>query len=119
MNSIFFSLMRRTELKNQVTINTQKQLTAAICLKFEQLIRCSKVTVFFIDDKQNVRSREIGSSDLIRQAAYKFQCQLSEVNLLTQYRCMGSNDYLQWIESVWGSRINDAFCKRMRSSTSA
>ena len=68
----------------------------------EQLIRCAKVTVFFIDDKQNVRSREIGSSDLIKQAADKFQCQLSEVTLLTQYRCMGSNDYLQWIESVLG-----------------
>ena len=68
----------------------------------EQLIRCAKVAVFFIDDKQNVRSREIGSSDLIRQAGEKFQCKVSEVTLLTQYRCMGSNDYLRWIESVLG-----------------
>ena len=34
----------------------------------EQLIRCAKTCVFFIDDKQNVRSQEIGHSGLIRQA---------------------------------------------------
>jgi DUF2075 family protein len=68
----------------------------------EQLIRCAKTAVFFIDDRQNVRSQEIGNSDLIRKHAAKFKCDLSEVTLLTQYRCMGSNDYLLWIESVLG-----------------
>ena len=68
----------------------------------EQLIRCSKTSVFFIDDKQNVRSLEIGNSNLIRESATKYDCNISEVELLTQYRCMGSNDYLLWLESVLG-----------------
>lgn len=68
----------------------------------EQLIRCAKTAVFFIDDKQNVRSREIGSSELIRKAARKYECSVSEVTLTTQFRCMGSNDYLLWVESVLG-----------------
>jgi uncharacterized protein len=68
----------------------------------EQLIRCSKVTVFFIDDKQNVRSQEIGHSDMIRSAASNLFTVLREVTLKTQYRCMGSNDYLLWLESVLG-----------------
>lgn len=68
----------------------------------EQLIRCAKTVVFFIDDRQNVRSSEVGSSELIRAAARKLDAVIREVTLETQYRCMGSNDYLLWIESVLG-----------------
>jgi len=68
----------------------------------EQLIRCAKTSVFFIDDRQNVRSQEIGHSDLIREHVAKYNCDLAEVTLLTQYRCMGSNDYLLWLESALG-----------------
>ncbi len=28
--------------------------------QMEQLVRCAKTTVFFIDDRQNVRSSEVG-----------------------------------------------------------
>jgi uncharacterized protein len=68
----------------------------------EQLIRCARTAVFFIDDKQNVRSQEIGSSELIRRAARGRGCEISEVTLQHQFRCMGSNDYLLWLESVLG-----------------
>lgn len=68
----------------------------------EQLIRCTKTSVFFIDDKQNVRSLEIGNSQLIRDAAKKYNRNLHEITLETQFRCMGSNNYLEWIESVLG-----------------
>ena len=70
--------------------------------QIDQLIRCSKVSVFFIDDRQNVRSQEIGHSDMIRQAARKFNRNLYDVTLNNQFRCMGSNDYLLWLESVLG-----------------
>jgi hypothetical protein len=63
---------------------------------------CSKVAVFFIDDRQNVRSREIGHSDMIRDAAKRHNRNVYEVALQTQFRCMGSNDYLLWLESVLG-----------------
>ncbi|MBK7626691.1 MAG: DUF2075 domain-containing protein [Bacteroidales bacterium] len=70
--------------------------------QMEQLVRCSKTTVFFIDDRQNVRSSEVGSSALIKEAALKYGAGIHEVTLETQYRCMGSNDYLLWLESVLG-----------------
>jgi len=60
----------------------------------DQLIRSAKTSVFFIDDKQNVRSSEIGTSGLIRSSATSQGCTLREVTLETQYRCMDSNDYL-------------------------
>lgn len=68
----------------------------------DQLVRCAKTAVFFIDDKQNVRSQEIGNSLTIKTAAKKYGCTVSEVTLQAQYRCMGSNDYLLWLESVLG-----------------
>jgi len=70
--------------------------------QMDQLVRCAKTTVFFIDDRQNVRSSEVGSSQLVRDAALKFGAGVHEATLETQYRCMGSNDYLLWIESVLG-----------------
>lgn len=70
--------------------------------QIEQLIRSSKISVFFIDDKQNVRSQEIGNSELIRQTAKDMGCNIEEVILYSQYRCMGSNDYLLWLESTLG-----------------
>lgn len=78
----------------------------------EQLVRCSKTTVFFIDDRQNVRSSEVGSTALIKEAALKYGAGIHEVTLETQYRCMGSNDYLLWLESVLGySEENRVFRK--------
>ncbi|MBJ6146292.1 DUF2075 domain-containing protein [Hymenobacter sp. BT559] len=68
----------------------------------DQLIRCAKTTVFFIDDRQSVRSQEVGSSALIREAASRAGCEIEEVTLHTQYRCMGSNNYLHWLEFVLG-----------------
>jgi uncharacterized protein len=68
----------------------------------DQLIRCARTTVFFIDDKQRVRHQEIGNSVFIKNAVSKFKASIEEVELLSQFRCMGSNNYLEWIESVLG-----------------
>src|SRR5947208_8506653 len=68
----------------------------------DQLVRCARTAVFFIDDRQTVRSQEIGSSELIRRSAREHDCEISEVTLLHQFRCMGSNDYMLWLESVLG-----------------
>ncbi|MRG45525.1 DUF2075 domain-containing protein [Chitinophaga sp. SYP-B3965] len=70
--------------------------------QIDQLVRCAKTAVFFIDDRQNVRSQEIGHSELIREAARKYNCTISEITLETQFRCMGSNDYILWLEAALG-----------------
>ncbi len=68
----------------------------------DQIIRSAKTSVFFIDDKQSVRHLEIGNSSLLREAAERMEATVEEVELVSQFRCMGSNDYLLWIESVLG-----------------
>jgi uncharacterized protein len=93
--------------------------------QIDQLIRAAKVAVFFIDDKQIVRSSEVGSTQLIRESAKKLICNMEEVTLESQFRCMGSNNYLTWIESVLGysdeSKVlskNDVFDFRIFDSPS-
>ncbi len=70
--------------------------------QIDQIIRFAKTSVFFIDDMQNIRSLEIGSVELIRETAKKFNCSIDEITLETQFRCMGSNNYLSWLESTLG-----------------
>lgn len=71
------------------------------------LIRASKVSVFFIDDKQAIRSAEIGSTHLIKNAAKEYNCSYEEVELISQFRCNGSDNYLDWLESVLGHNSKD------------
>jgi DUF2075 family protein len=68
----------------------------------ETLIRASKTSIFFIDDKQVIRNAEIGSSELIKDYAKKYNCSIEEVELISQFRCNGSDNYLDWVESVLG-----------------
>lgn len=72
--------------------------------QIEQLVRCAKTCVFFIDDKQNVRSAEIGSTALMMECAQKYNATFSPVELKSQFRCNGSRGYLKWVESALGYR---------------
>lgn len=66
----------------------------------EVLIRAAKTSIFFIDDKQIIRSAEIGSTELIKEYAGKYNCSIEEVELVSQFRCSGSDNYLDWLENV-------------------
>jgi DUF2075 family protein len=64
----------------------------------DEIIDAAKVSVFLIDDKQVVRPEEIGSSDMIRRASAKFNAQLVEERLQTQFRCAGSEAFVNWVD---------------------
>lgn len=68
--------------------------------QIDTIIRSAKVTVFFIDDKQAIRGVEIGSSELIREAANRWNAKVEECELTSQFRCNGSDNYMDWIEQV-------------------
>jgi hypothetical protein len=74
--------------------------------QLEQIIRSAKTSVFFIDDLQSVRVQEIGNTYMIRQYADRLGAKVESVQLESQFRCMGSNDYLQWVESILGLNEN-------------
>ena len=68
--------------------------------QIETLIRAAKISVFFIDDKQVIRGRDIGSTDLIKHFAKKQNAIIDEVQLVSQFRCNGSDNYLDWLEQI-------------------
>ncbi|MBN1834389.1 MAG: DUF2075 domain-containing protein [Spirochaetales bacterium] len=70
--------------------------------QIDELVAVARVPVFFIDDLQVVRPGEIGSSDLIRQAAATHEAPLHEYELETQFRCGGSEAFIGWVESTLG-----------------
>lgn len=74
--------------------------------QIEQLIKVSKVSVFFIDNNQHIRSNEIGTSQYIRQFANKYKndnaCNLTiwETKLEGQFRCGGMDGFINWIDNT-------------------
>jgi hypothetical protein len=70
----------------------------------EEMIRASRVTAFFLDDNQSVRAEEIGRSQVIREHAERLNVELVEVNLNLQFRCNGSESYVNWVDAIFGFR---------------
>lgn len=66
----------------------------------DELIRASKVSVFFIDDLQVVRPDEIGSVDYIRQHAQQLGAEIVEYELQAQFRCNGSDAFINWVNNT-------------------
>ncbi len=70
--------------------------------QIHELLRAARVGVFFIDDHQVVRPDEIGSVDYIRHEATKAGAEVHEFQLETQFRCAGSDAFVNWINSTLG-----------------
>ncbi len=70
--------------------------------QIEEILRAAKVSVFFIDDAQMVRPNEIGSIKYIKDTATKFQCRVLEFELEAQFRCGGSDGFVNWINNTLG-----------------
>jgi DUF2075 family protein len=58
--------------------------------------------VFFIDDWQIVRPNEIGSAGYIREYAENLGCEVSDFTLEAQFRCSGSEAFVNWINNTLG-----------------
>lgn len=68
--------------------------------QIDELVHIARVSVFFIDDRQIVRPGEVGSSDLIRAAAKRAGAKLLEYELDAQFRCSGSDGFINWVDNT-------------------
>jgi hypothetical protein len=78
--------------------------------QIEELIRVAKLSVFFIDERQVVRPTEIGNINLIKDTAKKLGIKkdnISEFELVTQFRCSGSDTFLKWVENILDIEKNE------------
>lgn len=70
----------------------------------DELISAAKVSVFFVDDQQVVRPNEIGTTTLFRDVAARHSCVLHERVLEAQFRCAGSDGFVNWVDNTLGIR---------------
>lgn len=68
--------------------------------QIDELLSAGLVTVFFIDDRQVVRPGEIGSAAYIEQHAENMECRVARYILRTEFRCLGSDSFVKWIDNV-------------------
>jgi DUF2075 family protein/SOS-response transcriptional repressor LexA len=74
----------------------QKRTTAA---QIDELLCASRLSVFLIDDAQVVRPNEIGSVQYIKEAADNRKIPIEEYSLEAQFRCGGSDGFVNWIDN--------------------
>jgi uncharacterized protein len=72
--------------------------------QIDELMKAAKVPVFFLDDLQVVRPNEVGSAALIREAASRWNAELKEFELEAQFRCAGSDGFVNWVDNTLGIR---------------
>ena len=72
--------------------------------QIDELLKVAKVCVFFIDDLQVVRPNEVGSFEYIKEHALKANCEFFDYELETQFRCGGSEAFVNWVNNTLGVR---------------
>lgn len=68
----------------------------------DELFDASRLTVFFLDEGQCVRPNEVGTVELIEDAARRHDATLARYALREQFRCGGSDAYIRWVRAVLG-----------------
>ena len=68
--------------------------------QIKEIIHASACSVFFIDESQRVTMDDIGSVEEIRKWAKLEGSEVTEMELLSQFRCNGSNGYLAWVDDL-------------------
>jgi len=67
----------------------------------EDMVRAARISVFFLDETQRVQWIDAGSEERIREAANKYKANVHDPFTLTaQFRCGGSDGYLNWLDDV-------------------
>lgn len=72
--------------------------------QIKEIIHSAFCSVFFIDESQRVTMDDIGTTDEIRFWAKAEGSAVTEMQLISQFRCNGSEGYLAWLDDVLGIR---------------
>jgi len=70
----------------------------------KEIIKSSKLAIFFIDEDQKVTFSDIGSKEEIEKWANIENAKVHHMALESQFRCNGSDGYLAWLDDILGIR---------------
>lgn len=68
--------------------------------QIKEIIHASRCSVFFIDESQRVTLKDIGNINEIKKWARELGSAVTELELVSQFRCNGSNGYLAWLDDT-------------------
>lgn len=68
--------------------------------QIKEIIQAAKFSVFFIDDRQRVHVKDIGSTKTIQRLAEQCGAIVNIMKLDSQFRCNGSDGYLSWVDNA-------------------
>ena len=66
----------------------------------KEIVHAADLSVFFLDEKQKVIFRDIGSRAEIEKWANHYGANISHLTLDSQFRCNGSSGYIEWLDDV-------------------
>lgn len=72
--------------------------------QIKEIIHSARVSVFFIDEAQKVTWADIGEIAEIEKFALAAGASVERLELSSQFRCNGSDDYLAWLDNTLGIR---------------
>ena len=65
-----------------------------------EIIKSSKFSIFFVDDRQKVHIKDIGSKRSIEKYAKECGAIIHFTKLSSQFRCNGSDGYINWLDNT-------------------
>lgn len=68
----------------------------------KHIIDACTCSIFFIDEKQRVTWKDVGSVEVIKKFAAARGAEILECELASQFRCGGSDGYLSWVDNTLG-----------------
>jgi len=68
--------------------------------QIKEIIHSSMCSVFFIDENQRVTTSDIGSIKEIEDWAAIEDSEVTKLELVSQFRCNGSDGYIAWLDNV-------------------
>jgi len=72
--------------------------------QIKEIVNSARFSVFFIDEAQQVTWSDIGRKADIRGFAELAGAAVTQMELVSQFRCNGSDGYLAWVDDVLGIR---------------
>lgn len=68
--------------------------------QIREIIKAAKFSVFFVDDRQRIHVKDIGSKNYIKEIAENEGAVIHTTQLSSQFRCNGSDGYLSWLDNA-------------------
>ncbi len=75
--------------------------------QIKEIIEAARTSVFFIDEAQKVTWKDIGEIHSIEEFAKQAGAEIQHLELTSQFRCSGSDDYMVWLDNALGVKVDN------------